>query len=120
MEIGLTSKRVNVTINADTFITMRLSKRTVSKTASTPACKREAVIVPVETVTSVKRTRFTCPKRPYWLWCSPSLLHDVYRGSVPEAKRLGLEAVYLSPRSAEVKTEWSYTHCYSVPLWRGQ
>ena len=57
-------------------------------------------------------------KRPDRHWDPPSLLYNGYRGSFPEAKRLGLEADHLPPSTAEFKNEWSYTSSPPVCLHR--
>ena len=56
--------------------------------------------------------------RPHRLWCTPSLLFNVYRGSSPVLERTGREDYDLPPSNAEVNNE--YLRPSNLPAWRGQ
>jgi hypothetical protein len=62
---------------------------------------------------------FFSARRPDWLWSSPRLLCNGYRGALSwGVKRAGREADHSSPTSAEVKKTWIYTstRLYGVVL----
>jgi hypothetical protein len=54
------------------------------------------------------RRSFSSPKRPHWLWGSPSLLLQWVLVFFREVERRGREAGHLLPSSPEVKIVWSY------------
>jgi hypothetical protein len=59
------------------------------------------------------------PQRPHWLWGSPSLLSNRYRGALSwGAKRSMGEADHSSPSSAEVKNDDAIPPFSHMSPWR--